>query len=175
MKEADFTPTDELLIQYLDGTLDAAGRTALEARLKTDADLQSKLEWLRTMEKEMHRMKWEEPSVRFTDQVMKSLAPGLQSRISLKSSLLLLLGTLVTIVVSAMLVSAGVFDETGTLDMNNLISKQDYVRLTLPAIPLSSKWIINILIIINLALAFVVLDRTILKPFFEKRSHTYNH
>jgi hypothetical protein len=106
---------------------------------------------------------------------MKSLAPGLQSRISLKSSLLLLLGTLVTIVVSAMLVSAGVFDETGTLDMNNLISKQDYVRLTLPAIPLSSKWIINILIIINLALAFVVLDRTILKPFFEKRSHTYNH
>jgi hypothetical protein len=51
------------------------------------------------------------------------------------------------------------------------ISKK-IIKDPLPAFHFSGKLLINIAIVLNLALAWIVLDRTILKPLFQRRMQT---
>jgi hypothetical protein len=44
-----------------------------------------------------------------------------------------------------------------------------YLDWELPEIPFNGKLIVNLIIIANIALAFIVLDRAVLKPWFERR------
>jgi hypothetical protein len=48
-----------------------------------------------------------------------------------------------------------------------------YIRQSLPGIPVDGKWIVNIIIFLNIAVAFIVLDRTILHPLFQRRMQTH--
>jgi hypothetical protein len=161
---------EDTILDYLDGTLTAIQREAFEQSLKTNAELQSRLEEIRMTEQVLHNLPVEQPSKNFTSAVMTKLDQyPARTGLSIRKGILLLTGIIVVMALAVMLVSAGVFDETTTYDLNNIGLAQRYIKQTLPSIPVDGKVVVNVIILLNLALAFVVLDRAILKPLFQKR------
>jgi hypothetical protein len=92
--------------------------------------------------------------------------------LSIRNAIFLLVGIFTVMGMAMILMSAGAFDGTATFDLNNIGLVQRYIKQTLPSIPFDGRLVVNIIILLNLALAFVVLDRAILKPIFQKRMQT---
>jgi len=108
--------------------------------------------------------KLENPSSNFTHRVMMNLhSMPVASSLSPKNGLLLLGGTIVAVTLLTLLVSGGMFDS-----INETIN----VPRIKQTVPVSGSWIIKGLIILNIILAFVLFDRTILKPLFNKRANS---
>jgi hypothetical protein len=93
-------------------------------------------------------------------------APGF----SIRNSILLLAGILVAVGIASALVAAGVFDNvTPTLDLSGIALPTRYFQKSLPSIPFNGKIVMDIIIFLNLGLAWIVLDRAILRPLFQRR------
>jgi anti-sigma factor RsiW len=161
---------EDTLLDYLDGNLTAAQREAFEQSLKTNPEWNSRLKEIRLADQAFRNLPLEHPSKNFTQSVMAKLDQyPARSGLSIRNGILLLTGIIVVMAMALMLVSAGVFDETATFDLNNIGLAQRYIKQTLPSIPVDGKLVVKVIILLNMALAFVVLDRAILKPFFQKR------
>jgi hypothetical protein len=163
---------EETLLNYIDGTLSASEREKLEELMKSTPAIAARLTELRTLDESLRTVKLEQPSKNFTQMVMGKLDqyPSQSRSFSSFNGILLLAGVLVAIGIGALLVSAGVFDTPGSIDLNQTIGPNKYIQKPLPSIPFNGKLIVNIIILLNLALAFLVLDRAVLKPWFEKRA-----
>src|ERR1051325_3764654 len=114
--------------------------------------------------------KLESPSSNFTHRVMMNLhSMPVASSLSPRNGILLLCGVVLAVTMLTILVGSGVFDSAnGTISLEKLPD----VELTKDlhkTIPLSGKWLMNGLIILNIALAFILFDRTVLRPFFNRR------
>jgi hypothetical protein len=164
---------EDTLLDYLDGNLAPSQRKDFEESLKTNGELQARLEEMQNAEQMLRHLTPDQPSKNFTLSVMSRLDqyPS-RSGLSIRNAILLLLGIFTVTGMAVMLMSAGVFDETATFDLNNIGLVQRYIKQTLPSIPFDGRLVVNIIILLNLALAFVVLDRAILKPIFQKRMQT---
>jgi hypothetical protein len=93
-----------------------------------------------------------------------------QQGISVRNGIFLLIGVLITAVIASVLVSAGVFDSAVTnIDLNQVNVPKKYLNAPLPSFQYSGKVIVNIIIFLNLGIGWIVLDRVILKPFFQRR------
>ena len=164
---------DSTLFGYIDGELKGFEKESLEQLLKTSPELQARLQELRKLDSDLRSVKLEQPSKNFTHQIMSKLDqyPIRSSKITFRNGILLLAGVLVAVGIGSILLAAGVFDGTNTIDLNQTIVPpvNKYIQNPLPTFNFSSKLIVNIIIILNLALAFMVLDRAILKPWFERR------
>lgn len=164
-------PLDDKLLLYIDGALNAADVKEIEAALKASDALKIRYNELRRLQLFLKITAIEQPSKNFTQVVMSKLDeyPRSSSNFSVKS-VLLLAGVLVAIGIAAVLVSAGVFDDASTtIDLNQIELSKKYINRSLPLISFSSKLIVNIIIVLNLGLAWLVLDRAILKPLFQRR------
>ncbi len=171
MKKISQHLDDELLL-YLDGELDSMAKEKLELALQQDEALKHRLTQLQTMESFLKGDTLESPSKNFTQLVMNKLDqyPAQTSSFSMFNGILLLAGILLMTGIAAILVSSGVFDQaSGALDLNTLEISQHYIQRTLPSIPIDGKLIVNVIIVLNLGLCWLILDRTILKPFFRRR------
>jgi len=85
--------------------------------------------------------------------------------------LLLLFGILVAIGIGASLVDGGFYNSlNGILSFEQIKLPSGIQTPTLPSIPFSGKLLVNSIIAVNLALAFILLDRLVLRPFFNRRS-----
>lgn len=171
MKKISQHLDDELLL-YLDGELDSTAKEKLELALQQDEALKHRLTQLQTMESFLKSDTLESPSKNFTQLVMNKLDqyPAQTSSFSMFNGILLLAGILLMTGIAAILVSSGVFDQaSGALDLNTLEISQHYIQRTLPSIPIDGKLIVNVIIVLNLGLCWLILDRTILKPFFRRR------
>ena len=171
MKKISQHLDDELLL-YLDGELDSMAKEQLELALQQDEALKHRLTQLQTMESFLKSDTLESPSKNFTQLVMNKLDqyPAQTSSFSMFNGILLLAGILLMTGIAAILVSSGVFDQaSGALDLNTLEISQHYIQRTLPSIPIDGKLIVNVIIVLNLGLCWLILDRTILKPFFRRR------
>lgn len=161
------------LSAYLDGMLDPAARIKLEAELKTDEAMRAEFDELRSIHVLLKSVKLEQPSKNFTSQLMSRLDQYPSTRPSIHSfrnGILLLCGVLIAIGVASILVSAGEFDSvTTTLKPDSLPIPSKIVNYSLPSISISGKMMVNVIIILNLVLAWLVLDRVILKPWFQRR------
>jgi hypothetical protein len=89
--------------------------------------------------------------------------------LSLMNGIFLLGGIFIVLVVAVILLSKGVFDQSTSFDLNNVGLVNQYIKQTLPSIPVNGKLIVNMIVLLNLGLAFIVLDRAILKPLFNRR------
>ena len=165
-----FQYTDETLLNYLDGTLSPDETKALEDALPRDSKLQEQLDWLRKSEALFSETSFEKAPDYFTAQVMGKLdtAPVQQKRSS-RNNLLLLGGILALVFLASFLVYTGAFSYTTTIDLGHMVSLEQFKNI-LPPVPLNEKLIVNVIILFNIALAFLVLDRTLLKPWFERRA-----
>ena len=160
------------LFRYLEGTLDAKEMRLFEEEVEQNDALKERLAQLKSLDLSMRSLRVEEPSRNFTSMVMSKLDqnPLPAASFSIRNSILLLIGILVAVVIASALVSAGVFDQvTPTLDLGNIELPQKYFDSPLPSIPFNGKMVVNIIIILNLGLAWIVLDRAILKPLFQRR------
>jgi anti-sigma factor RsiW len=160
---------DDQLLDYLDGTLPAGERATLEALMQQNEAAAARLEELRFMNTLMAGQKLEVPSMDFTAAVMRRLDP---KQLSIRQAILVVAGILSIIGIAAALVAAGVFDSTvTTVNLNEVNPSRQFFNMTMPSFSLNGKMIVNGIIILNLALAFIVLDRAILRPFFQRRLH----
>lgn len=128
---------------------------------------------LNIIDQHLKSVRIEQPPVNFTQRVMSNLhrattvTRGLPSR----NNMLMLVGILVTIGVTILLIAGGAFTSVTSITVDQNIVPNDQIRQYIPAIPFNGKLIINIVILMNLALAFMILDRAVLKPWFDKRRH----
>jgi hypothetical protein len=171
------SPIDDRLLDYLDGNLPAVERTALDTLLRQDAAVAARLEELRLMNALMSTQRLEAPSPNFTTSVMRCLDDrSAIARFSIRNGIFMVAGILVIVVFAAALVSTGTFDgTTTTIDLNEVTPPNRYFTnpYTLPSFSLNGRLIINGIIILNLTLAFIVLDRTVLRPFFQRRINAH--
>lgn len=162
---------EDNLIAYLDGTLSPTEKEQLEQELANSTALQQRLAALQTVTHVLKTITLEQPSKNFTQRVMSGLDQyPVRSGLSLKNGILLLVGVMIAVGIGAFLLSAGVFDSSGSIDLNNMVIENKYIQESLPSIPVNGKLVMNIIIMLNIALAFLVLDRAILKPWFERRT-----
>jgi len=162
---------DSTLFEYIDGGLKGSEKKNFEQILKDSPALQTRLEELRRLDSGLRTIKVEHPSKNFTQRVMSRLDqyPIRSSNLTFRNGILLLTGVLVAVGLGSLLLAGGVFDGTSSIDLNQTIIANKYIQKTLPTFNFNGKLIMNIIILLNLALAFMVLDRAILRPWFERR------
>jgi hypothetical protein len=164
---------DDQLLHYLDGTLTVNDKAELESLLAKNLHLQIRLEELRHVHAVLtSKASLEQPTKLFTERVMSNLdRMPVQSTLSPKNGLFLLCGILVAVGVMALFLSSGVFDNMNdTISLDKLPVENKFIKNPFPTIPFNGKWMVNGILILTMGLAFVLLDRTILKPYFERRS-----
>ena len=167
--------SDDMLLRYIDGTLALSEKQIIEKDLERNEALRKRLGQLRATHLLMRENRQYEPSKNFTQQVMArlSLDPLRSSSFPIRNSILILVGVLMVVIIASVLVPAGVFDNISTtIDLNQVELSKKYVEKTLPSVSIDGKMMVNIIIIINLVLGWLVLDRAILKPIFQRRLQT---
>jgi len=171
--EKKSTSNDDLLLNYLDGTLDARESKGIEAQIQQSTDLSKRLEELRTLHIFLqNKNTLLNPSKNFTQRVISNLDSFKYSQtISPKNGLLLLGGIVVAIGITLSLLTAGSFDSVSTpLSLNELPIKKEWIKNPLPTFSINAKQVMKVIMILATGLSFVLLDRTILRPLFARRS-----
>lgn len=162
---------EEQLLRYLDGELDGPTSQLLEVELQQSELLQARLEELRMVDSVLaQRGRMEAPSKNFTQKVMSGLdSKPVTSILTPRKGLLLFIGSIIASGIALALLTAGVFDATTTPLVLDSPVATDWIKIPTISIPFNGKVLVNGILILNLALAFVLLDRTILKPIFQRR------
>jgi len=163
---------EEELLRYLDGEFDISQRKILEAEIQQSELLKNKLEELKLIQAHLTRKATlEAPSKNFTQKVMEGLEmQPARPLLSPRKGLLLLIGILIASGISLMLLTNGVFDQTTTSLVLDAPVKNKWIEDTTFTIPFNGKILVNGILFLNLGLALVLLDRTILRPLFQKRA-----
>lgn len=166
---------EEKLLDYIDGKLNTIEKELFEQEVKNSPMLQVRLEEFNNLDSSLRSIKLEQPSKNFTQHVMGKLDeyPIRSSSLLSRNGILLLIGALVAVGISSLLLAGGVFDSTSSFDLNQTILPNKYIQQSLPTISFNGKMVVNVIILLNLALAFLVLDRAILKPWFERRTRMH--
>ena len=161
---------DIRLLEYLDGKLNADDAAQLARRMENDATLKGRLRELQALNGMFSNQSADQPSHGFTSTVMSRLNQYPRGAASpIWKGVMLMVGILVTVALASWLLSIGIFDNT-RINLNSVIFNTDPVRQTLPTVTFDGKTIVNAIIIFNLVVAFFLLDRAVLKPWFQRRS-----
>ena len=164
---------DDQLLHYLDGLLTGKEKSELETLLSKNPHLEIRLDELRKIHSILSsKVRLEHPSKLFTDKVMYNLdRMPVRNAASPKNGLFLLLGILVAVGAMTLLLSLGIFDNmSDTISLEKLPLENRFIKNPLTTIPYNGKWVINGILVLTIGLSFVLLDRTVLKPYFERRS-----
>jgi len=165
---------DNELLNYIDGVFSLSEKDRIEKELSASPELQKRLEQLKDISAILSHSIVEQPSKNFTQRVMQHLDQyPVRSGLTPRNGILLLIGVLIAIGIGSFLLAAGIFDGTSTLDLNKLIIENQYIKEPLPSISFDGKLMMNIIIVLNIALGFLILDRVILKPWFDRRARIH--
>ncbi len=162
---------DDRLLDYLDGRLDGTGLAQLKKDLESSVIMKARLEELRVVHRTLAHIKLDMPSPMFTEKVMKNLhtAPPTSS-LSPRNGLFLLAGIIVAAGILIAVMGAGAFDGfSEVVNLDKAVNVKQF-QPSIPQVSVNGRLVMKFLIGLNLALAFVVLDRTVLKPYFQKRA-----
>jgi len=165
--------SDDLLLHYIDGTLSQSEKQNLEKDLEQSEILRKRLDQLRSTHLILRSNRLEQPSKNFAQIVMTRLNqdPIRGTSFPMRNSILLLAGVMLVAIIASVLVPAGVFDSISTtIDLNQVELPKKYLERTLPSISIDGKLMVNVIILVNLVLGWLVLDRAILKPIFQRRA-----
>ncbi len=164
--------TDDQLLNYLDGMGTEIERKGLREVINKNPLAQRRLKELEAVHFFLQSQKGiEQPSKNFTDKVMEGLhAKSAFTFFSPKNGLILLVGLIVASGLAMTLLSTGSFDQWHTMfNFNSLPVKTDVIKIP-KSIPFDLKLFVKVFVMLNLAIGLVLLDRTILRPIFQKRS-----
>jgi hypothetical protein len=167
----------ELLIRYHSGELDVSKCEQVERELQRSPDLQRYREQLNELDQYLKQQsKVAQPSKNFTDKVMHGITLPVRSHtLSPKMGLLLLISVLTIATIAVIFLTNGFFDPY-VIPLNVNLKALYFEKL--PSLdfnfPFPSKWVVSAFLILNLAIGFVLLDRTILKPYFQRRAEEFS-
>jgi hypothetical protein len=163
---------EEELLRYLDGELEGTEKQKLEFDIQQSQLLKNKLEELKLIQTYlMRKATMEVPSKNFTQKIMEGLdAQPARPLISPRKGLLLFVGIIIASGIALMLLTNGVFDQTTTSLIVDAPIKNKWIEDPSFTIPFNGKILVNGIIFLNLALALILLDRTILRPLFQRRT-----
>jgi hypothetical protein len=162
---------DDKLLEYLDGKLSPAEQEYLEKEISASAEVRTRLDELQNLTRAIKSVQVVQPSRNFTQRVMDHLDQyPVRSGLSARNGIFLLAGVLIAVGLGSFLLASGIFDTPGTIDLNAFGLQNKYLKEPLPSIPFNGKLVVNIIIMLNIALAFLILDRVILRPWFENRA-----
>lgn len=169
MKPSDENFSD--IFRFLDGEMSEQERIAFSQRIENDESLRRTVELIRGGESVVRDNWLRDPSPSFTQQVMQSLhgLPGKQA-FSL-NGILLVAGIFVVGVICALFLSRGWMDgASATIEIGNTVPRlTQIVPQNTISIGLNGKVMVSGIIFINAVLALILLDRTVLKPYFQER------
>jgi len=168
--------TDDQLLNFLDGNTTEAERDKVNKLNGLNPEVKKRVEELQAVHFFLQNQnKIEQPSKTFTEKVMAGLhARPSFTLLSPKNGLLLLVGLMVASGLAIMLVSAGSFDQWHTFfRLGQVPLKNNLVKLP-TSIPFDLKLTVKIFVMINVVIGFVLLDRTILRPIFQKRAGRFS-
>ncbi|MBI3221319.1 MAG: hypothetical protein HYZ44_17545 [Bacteroidetes bacterium] len=164
---------NDLLVRYHSGELDALATARVEQELQQSAELRQQLESIKDIDQFLQRQgKLTQPPKNFIDRVMYGISlPVRSSALSPKMGLILLTSILALTVVGIICLTNGFFDSY-SIPLNVYVQSLYFEKLPSPDFnfPFPSKWIVTTFLISNMAIGFVLLDRTILKPYFQRRA-----
>jgi anti-sigma factor RsiW len=164
MKQPDWT---DAIQKYLDGDLAAADSRALLEEAARNSAVAEQLRLAKAVHAQLGRNVLENPGGSFTARVLSRLEEMPASvRTSPRNGLLLLMGILAACTVLVLMLGNDQL-ATGMIELN---TARIPLRKFAPRISLELKTILNALILINLLLGFILLDRTVLRPYFERRT-----
>jgi hypothetical protein len=168
---------DDALLEYLDDTLQGAERAALEDTIAQNPLVKNRLEELRHVHALLKASTGlEMPSKNFAGKVMARIhaAPS-RSAWSIRNALILLAGIVVAIGAAIFLASAGMFDGSATVNLNPVDLPGKVIEAPLPGVTfdINGKLLVNIIILLNIVVAWILLDRAILKPYFQRRMQAH--
>jgi len=175
MKQLQQSDLDQLA-KYIDDELDEKQRASFERLLGDNDLLQERYVSMMETHQLLKTQPMQIPSKNFTERVMQNLdlytPPGLP--FSIRNGVLLVSGVLIAGVLALYLVGHGAFDGSVTIasPLNPSLSEKLLDR-RIPSISFDGKMLVNAIVLINLALAWVVLDRTILRPLFRRTVNNY--
>ena len=163
---------DILLFEYLDGKLEGLQLAQIKKRLEQDPELQARLDLFSKIHGSLGSHKLEEPSPKFTIGVMANLQRAQEfSAPVYRNGLILLSGIITALGIGIFFLDSGFFEYSTELLSLNEFKLPFPIKLDkIPTIPISGKWLVNAVIALNLGLAFLILDRAVLKPLFNKRT-----
>ena len=163
---------DDRIFQYLDSQLPMHDKEKFEIDLKLNEELRARFHELKLMHDTLAHGTLESPSSNFTARVMSNLGTfAAPVRLSPKNGLMLLLGVVVALTLGVYSLSSGLFDQlSGAITLDALNLPKTVIKQPLPSIPFNGGMVMKVLIGLNLAIAFVLFDRTILQPFFRNRA-----
>lgn len=160
------------LARYIDDELGWSEKDAFEKRLSSDKLLQEKLTSLLEVKQLMRSQELLSPSRNFTQRVMENLdhySPPAFS-FSIRNGIFLLIGVLIAGALALYLAGSGAFDGRVTISSPvDLSLSEKILRQPLPTVSFDGKVLVNTIVLLNLALGWIVLDRTILRPWFRRR------
>ena len=164
----------EDVFSFLDDAMHPTEKENFLAAVKENPELKKLLDEEKLIRSYFKSFVPHEPDAHFTVKVMERIQnPGGDYSISVKRSLLLLAGAMLVSLLTAFLVSKGIFDSQGTINITetyNGIGK--YIPEVKP-IAINNRILVNGILILNLLIGFVLLDRVVLRPLFQKRfKHT---
>lgn len=162
---------DDKIFQFLDGQLPMQEKEKFEASLRSNETLRLRFSELKLIHDKLKQAKLESPSLNFTSRVMSNLGTFVAPvRLSPKNGLMLLLGVGVATMLGVYALSSGWFDQlTGAIALEQFNLPKTVIKQPLPSIPFNGGLVMKVLIGLNLAIAFVLFDRTILQPYFRNR------
>ena len=166
---------DDELLNYLDGMGTEAEREFFRNELSGNSVAKKRMEELQAVHQFFQKQKGiEQPSKNFTEKVMASLHSKTSfAFLSPRNGLFLLVGLMVASGLAITLVSSGMFDQWHTyFTLGKIPLKNDLVKLP-SSIPFDLKMIVKIFVMLNIVLGLVLLDRTILRPIFQKRAERF--
>ncbi len=169
----NFQPsTDDRVLQYLDGNLTGNDKAEFENSLKSNSDLKERFLQLKLVHESLRAATLETPGKDFTAKVMNNLGRvPIRLAMSPKNGLMLLLGVGIALLLGVIFLSSGGFDQlTGVITLDQISLPKKIINQPLPSIPFNASLIMKILIGLNVAIAFVLFDRTILQPYFRNRA-----
>lgn len=158
---------DDVLLRYLDGTLTDQEKESLLSQLATSPELKSKLEALeRTHAFLVGSGALQNPSANFTQRVMMGI--NMPQAFSPRNGIYLLLGIMVASGLLISILSGNTFEPV-TIGIESEFVRQVWMKAPSLSIPFDLGLVIKSIVFVNLGLALVMLDRTILKPLFRNR------
>lgn len=160
--------TDEILLDYLDGSLTEEKAEYVKELLDQDNELKSRLMDLKMADQYMIG-NMDSPSMNFTETVWNRISSsGRTSKFSL-NGLLIVLAAMITVVLGSYFMTDSIID----LDLNVTVPSTvtEYVKVPQIEMPegVNLKTVSQVLLYSISLLLLLILDKAILKPYFKRR------
>lgn len=163
--------SDEQLLEYIDGTLNAEQNRRIEEALQ-DKTVAARLKELKQIDQLLSSVQQEQPRQNFTAYVMANLDKPIVTRsvYSKKNGLFLIILALLTVVAGSLYMTESFvnFDISNSLNVDQLNAPFEIPDVEVSG-AINLKMVTDGLLFSIVILALLLLDRVVLKPFFRNR------